>query len=83
MMKTGSELVSEMVGPAGSTRDGAFSCTSPCAEEEACPFPEGAVELLGDWAQAAAGGIDASRQRTATDEIAENLVALNVMENPV
>ncbi len=33
-MKTGSELMSETVGPAGSMSDGAFSCAYHCPEEE-------------------------------------------------
>jgi hypothetical protein len=32
MMKTGSSLTRDIVGPAGSTRDGAFSCTG-CEDE--------------------------------------------------
>jgi hypothetical protein len=46
--KTGSELVSEIVGPAGSTSDGAFSCTKPwgCEEDALWPLAGGAAELL-------------------------------------
>ena len=34
MMNTGSELIREMVGPAGSMSEGAFSCAYNCPEEE-------------------------------------------------
>ncbi len=34
MMKTGSELISEMVGPAGSTSEGAFSRGGPTGPED-------------------------------------------------
>jgi hypothetical protein len=34
MVKTDSSLTSEMVGPAGSTSEGAFSCTIAGEEEE-------------------------------------------------
>jgi hypothetical protein len=48
MTKTGSEGISEMVGPAASTSLGAFSCTYICEEDEL--WPEG--ELPEDWAAA-------------------------------
>jgi hypothetical protein len=34
MRKTGSEVTSEMVGPPGSTSDGAFSCCCTGLDEE-------------------------------------------------
>jgi hypothetical protein len=73
MMKTGSELTSEMVGPAGSTSEGAFSCTNPCAEDELWPFSEGVAELLLElWERAMAGERPAGRQRKASDKTAED-----------
>jgi hypothetical protein len=48
MRKTGSELTSEMVGPAGSTSDGAFSRTKSGEEEDACPPLDDLEELLED-----------------------------------
>jgi hypothetical protein len=35
-----------MVGPAGSTSEGAFSRTNACAEDELCPAPDGLALLL-------------------------------------
>jgi hypothetical protein len=45
-----------MVGPAGSTSEGAFSRTNPGEEDELWE------ELLLDWAQAMAGGRAANKQ---------------------
>jgi hypothetical protein len=84
MRKTGSELTSEMVGPAGSTSEGAFSCTKACGEDELCPAPGDLEELLlEDWAQATVDGRTAHRQKTANKKAAEDRNALNVMKNPV
>jgi hypothetical protein len=83
MRKTGSALTSEMVGPAGSTSEGAFSRTKSGKEEDVCPPPDEPGELLEDWARAEAGAIPAKRQRTATGRTAKNEYGLNVMKNPV
>jgi hypothetical protein len=83
MTKTGSALISEMVGPAGSTSEGAFSRTKSGEEDDVCPP---AAELAGllpeDWALAAAGVRPARRQKTAAGSMAEDGNALNVMKNP-
>ena len=47
MRKTGSELTSEMVGPAGSISVGAFSCWKGC-EDELCPFADLGAEPLSE-----------------------------------
>jgi hypothetical protein len=84
MRKTGSELISEMVGPAGSTSEGAFSRAYAGEEEEFCPGPEELEELaLEDWARAEGKGRAANRQRRAAERTAEDGDDLNVMENPV
>jgi hypothetical protein len=83
MTKTGSALTSEMVGPAGSTSEGAFSRTKSGEEDDVCPPPDAlAGLLLEDWARAAAGARLANRQNTAADRTAEDGNALNVMKNP-
>jgi hypothetical protein len=84
MRKTGSELISEMVGPAGSTSDGAFSRANACEEEELCPAPEELDELAPeDWARAEVERRPANMQETAIERTAEDGYALNVMKNPV
>jgi hypothetical protein len=83
MTKTGSALISEMVGPAGSTSEGAFSRTKSGEEDEVCPPPAELAGLLPeDWARAAAGANPANRQKNAADRTAEDESALNVMKNP-
>jgi hypothetical protein len=84
MRKTGSALISEMVGPAGSTSEGAFSRTNSDVEDEVCPSLEELAELLlEDWPGAAAGAKHAKRQKTAAGRTAEDENARNVMKNPV
>jgi hypothetical protein len=83
MRKTGSALTSEMVGPAGSTNEGAFSRTNSGEEDEVCSPLDGLAELLEDWANAVAGEKPAKRQKTAADRTAKDGNALNVMKNPV
>jgi hypothetical protein len=83
MRKTGSTLTSEIVGPAGSTSDGAFSRTKSAEEDEVCPPPDGLAELLEDWVIAVAGKRPAKRQKTAADRTAKDGNVLNVMKNPV
>jgi hypothetical protein len=80
MTKTGSALTSEMVGPAGSTSEGAFSRTKSGEEDDVCPPAD---ELLEDWASAAAGAILAKRQNIAAERTVTDGNALNVMKNPV
>jgi hypothetical protein len=46
MRKTASELMSEMVGPAGSTSEGAFSLAKADEVEEFCPAAEELEELV-------------------------------------
>jgi hypothetical protein len=64
MINTGSELISEIVGPAGSISDGAFSWAYTPEEDELwlleLPFE--------DWAQDGAAAIPASRQKKAAKE---------------
>jgi hypothetical protein len=84
MKKTGSALIREMVGPAGSMSEGVFSREKSGEEEEfrslpACP----AGLLLEDWALTATGAKHASRKRTAVNKKAEDENALCVMKNPV
>jgi hypothetical protein len=84
MRKTGSALINEMVGPAGSISEGVFSRAKSGEEEEfrslpACP----AGLLLEDCAWAATGAKHASRQKTAVERKAEDGSALSVMKNPV
>jgi hypothetical protein len=84
MRKTASELMSEMVGPAGSTSEGAFSLAKACEGEEFCPAAEELEELAPeDWARAAGKGRPANKQKTARRRRTEYLDALSVMENPV
>ena len=71
-----------MVGPAGSIREGAFSCANPCEEDVFCPSPEDLDELLELWARATNGARAANRQENATKKTAEDRNALNVMKNP-
>ena len=80
-MKTGSALISEMVGPAGSISEGAFSRLKSGEEDEACCFPVSL--LLEDWAWAAIGAKQVNRQKTAVDRTAEDGSALSVIGNPV
>jgi hypothetical protein len=47
MIKTGSELIRDIVGPAGSTKDGAFSRSAPAEEED---------ELWGDLLETVSEG---------------------------
>jgi hypothetical protein len=84
MMKTGSALISEMVGPAGSIKDGAFSRAIVCVcEEEVWPDWDGLAGLLpGDWAHAMADGRTARRQFAAKVRVTEDGSALDVMKNP-
>jgi len=35
---TDSDGTSEIVGPAGSINEGAFSCSTGCEDDELCPF---------------------------------------------
>jgi hypothetical protein len=84
MRKTGSALTSEMVGPAGSTSEGAFSRTKSGEEDDVCPTADELDELLlGDWASAEAGAMPAKRKRTATGKRAKTEYGLIVMNNPV
>jgi hypothetical protein len=84
MRKTGSELTSEMVGPAGSTSEGAFSRTKSGEEDEVCPPPACLAELLlEDWVRAATGARPANRQKAAVARTAEDENVLSVMKNPV
>jgi hypothetical protein len=83
MRKTGSALTSEIVGPAGSTREGAFSRTKSAEEDEFCPSPDWLAELLECWANAVAGERPAKRQKTAADRTVKDGNNLNVMKNPV
>ena len=46
MRKTGSTLTSEMVGPAGSTSEGAFSRTKSGEEDEVCSSADELAEPL-------------------------------------
>ncbi len=80
MTKTGSELTSEMVGPAGSTSEGAFSRGgSACEEEELCwPLDE----LLEDWAWLTADKSPASRHETAAENTANDRILREVMCGP-
>jgi hypothetical protein len=83
-MKTCSELISEMVGPAGSTSKGAFSCTNPSEEDEPRLSPDCLSEsLLVDWARDEKGGRTTNRQSKAAERMAEDRNALNVMKHPV
>jgi hypothetical protein len=82
-MKTGSVLTSEIVGPAGSTSEGAFSRTKSGEDDEVCSLPDVLAELLEDWASAVAGEKPAKRQKTAADRTAKNGNGLDVMKNPV
>lgn len=67
-MKTCSEGTSEMVGPAGSTSEGAFSCCAGPVEDE-LDEPCCLDELLSDdWACAGAGQEPANRTKTAETE---------------
>jgi hypothetical protein len=70
-----------MVGPAGSTSEGAFSRTKSGEEEDDCPPPD--ELLLEDWASAEAGAMPAKRQKTAIGRRAKTEYGLNVMKNPV
>jgi len=79
MRKTGSVLIIEMVGPAGSTSEGAFSCTKSGDEDDVCSPLGELAELPVGWANAAAGEKQAKRQKTATDRTAKDGNALNVM----
>jgi hypothetical protein len=83
MTNTGSALTSEMVGPAGSTSEGAFSRTNSGEDDEVCPPPDGLAVLLEDWAYAASGEYPAKRQKTAANRTAKYGNVLNVMKNPV
>jgi hypothetical protein len=83
MRNTGSALTSEMVGPAGSTREGAFSRTNSGEEDDVCPLDDSDELLLEDWASAEAGARPAKRQNTATGRTAKTEYGLNVMKNPV
>jgi hypothetical protein len=47
MIKTGSGLTSEMVGPAGSIDEGDLSCWKGC-EDELCPFSDLGAEPLSE-----------------------------------
>jgi len=72
-------LTIEMVGPAGSTSEGAFSCATTCEEDEFCALLE---PLLDDCARAASGGRPANRKSAAAERRTEDRIALNVIENP-
>jgi len=72
-------LIIEMVGPAGSTSEGAFSRTKSDDEDEVCSPLGELAELPEDWANAAAGERPAKRQKTATGRTAKDGNALNVM----
>jgi hypothetical protein len=73
-----------MVGPAGSTSEGAFSRAYAGEVEEFCAVPKELEELAPeDWARAEGKGRPASRQRRATERTAEDGDDLNVMESPV
>jgi hypothetical protein len=78
-MKTGSALISEMVGPAGSISEGAFSRLKSGEEDEVCCFPG---LLLEDWHWAATGTKHAKRHKTADERRAEDGSALSVIGNP-
>jgi hypothetical protein len=73
-----------MVGPAGSTSEGAFSLVKSGEEDEVCPPPSDLAELLlEDWAWAATGARPARRQKAAVARTAEDENVLNVMKDPV
>jgi hypothetical protein len=73
-----------MVGPAGSTSEGAFSRTNSDVEDEDCPSLDELGEVLPeDWASTVAGVRPVKRQKTAADRTAKDGNALNVMKNPV
>ena len=71
-----------MVGPAGSIREGAFSCANTIEEVELCSPPEDVAELLELWACATEVARAANRQENATERTAEDRNAMNVMNNP-
>jgi hypothetical protein len=75
MRKTGSELTSEMVGPAGSTSDGAFSCWKAIEEDELWLLPE----LLADWPKAALHAEPAESHKTEAKRKANSRAVRNVM----
>jgi hypothetical protein len=79
MRKTGSVLIIEMVGPAGSTSEGAFSCAISGDEDEVCSSLGALAELLVGWANDVAGERQAKMQKTATIRTAKDGNALNVM----
>jgi hypothetical protein len=78
-MNTGSALIIEIVGPAGSTSVGVFSRTNvPPAEVDEALWPE---ELL-DWAFAGGGAIAAARLSSKTKGSASFCGWRNVMDEP-
>jgi hypothetical protein len=68
-----------MVGPAGSTSEGAFSRTKSGEEDEVCPSFDELAELLEDWANAVAGDRPAIRIKTAAGKTAKSGDDLSVM----
>jgi hypothetical protein len=71
-----------MVGPAGSIREGDFSCANDCEEDEVCSPPEDLAGVLADWARATDGARTANKQENATERTVEDRNAMNVMKNP-
>jgi len=79
--KTGSEGMSEMVGPAASTSVGVFSCAYICEEdelwlEELCLDEE----LPEDWATPSAEVRPANRKKRAATKSAEDCNGRGVMK---
>lgn len=82
MRKTGSELTSEMVGPAGSIADGAFSRWIGC-EDELWSFADlEAGPLSGDCARACETDSPAKRQKTNTARTENDRLVRKVIGNP-
>jgi hypothetical protein len=77
--KTGSALVKEMVGPAGSTRVGVLSRAYACADDEPCSSDELLLEL---WAPAAAAAMPANRHKKMAKGKYFERTVLNVMGKP-
>jgi len=70
MKKTGSELISEMVGPAGSMSDGAFSRCMPGAdadEDELC-------ELEDDCPWERTGAAESNRSAVEKESVRNDMI---------
>ena len=77
-MNTGSELISEMVGPAGSISDGAFSRAYICVEDELWLEEE----LANDCAGAGTGAKAANKHKVEAEKKAKNCNRRGVMRRP-